>query len=114
MHRRRWDRRRSVRASRSGGPMRRVVEDAIAPPVYGAVDLVVIMAPAVAVKLAADRGGMGGTDGLDLLGASLALGVVHAVIAALRLRSEERTAVRRADMWIAAFDALVVLTLAAT
>jgi hypothetical protein len=30
------------------------------------------------------------------------------------LRSEERTAVRRADMWIAAFDALVVLMLAAT
>ena len=73
-----------------------------------------ILAPALAVKLASDRGGMGDTKGLDLLIASTVLGVAHALVAGSRLRSEERTAVRRADMWIAAVDALVVLTLAAT
>jgi hypothetical protein len=57
---------------------------------------------------------MGDTDGLDLVVASAILGTVHAVIAGARLRSEERTVVRRPDMWIAAVDALVVLTVAAT
>lgn len=94
--------------------MRREVVDAVAPPVYAAIDFLVVLAPALAVKVAADRGGMGDTQGLDLLVASGALGVVHAVIAGARLRSEERTVVRRPDMWIAAVDALVVLTLAAT
>lgn len=94
--------------------MRREVADAVAPPVYATIDLLVILAPALAVKLASDRGGMGDTKGLDLLIASLVLGGAHAVVAGARLRAEERTAVRRADMWIAAFDALVVLTVAAT
>jgi hypothetical protein len=94
--------------------MRRRVVDALAPPLYGAVDFLVILAPALAVKVASDRGGMGDTDGLDLLMASAALGAVHALIAGARLRSEERTVVRRPDMWIAAADALVVLMLGAT
>ena len=94
--------------------MRREVVDAVAPPAYAAVDLLVIMAPALAVKLAADNGGMGDTKGLDLVVASAILGAGHAVVAGARLRSEERTAVRRPDMWIAATDALVVLMLAAT
>ena len=94
--------------------MRRQLADAIAPPVYGAVDFLVIVAPALVVKIASDRGGMGDTKGLDLVVASSLLGAAHAVVAALRLRSEERTAIRRADMWIAAVDALVVLTFAAT
>jgi len=92
----------------------RAVLDIIAPPIYGAVDFLVILAPALAIKLASDRGGMGDTEGLDLVIASAMLGAVHAVVAGARLRSEERTAVRRADMWIAAVDALVVLALAAT
>jgi hypothetical protein len=94
--------------------MRRQLADAIAPPIYAAVDFLVILAPAIAMKLAADRGGMGDTKGLDLVVASAVLGAAHAVVAGRRLRSEERTAVRRADMWIAAVDALVVLALAAT
>jgi hypothetical protein len=94
--------------------MRRQVVDVVAPPIYGAIDFMVILAPALAVKVASDRGGMGDTDGLDLVVASGVLGAVHAVVAWARLRSEERTVVRRADMWIAATDALVVLTLAAT
>ena len=94
--------------------MRRELVDKIAPPIYGAVDFGVILTPALALKIASDRGGMGDADGLDLVIASTILGTVHAVIAWSRLRSEERIAVRRADMWIAAIDALVVLALAAT
>ena len=94
--------------------MRRQLVDAVAPPVYATVDFLVIVAPAVAVKLAADQGGMGDTEGIDLLVTSTVLGAVHAVVAGARLRSEERTAIRRADMWIAAVDALVVLAIAAT
>jgi hypothetical protein len=94
--------------------MRRQVVDRIAPPIYGAIDFAVIMTPAFAMKVASDRGGMGDADGLDLLIASGLLGVVHAGIASARLHHEEHTAVRRADMWIAAVDALVVLALAAT
>ena len=94
--------------------MRRQLVDAVAPRVYALTDFAVILAPALAVKIAADRGGMGDTKGFDLVVASAILGVVHARIAGSRLQHEERTAVRRADMWIAATNALVVLTLAAT
>jgi hypothetical protein len=94
--------------------MRRQVVDAVAPPIYGVIDFLVIVAPAFAVKLASDRGGMGDTEGLDVVAASVVLGAAHGVIAGSRLRAEERTAVRRADMWIAAVDALVVLALGAT
>jgi hypothetical protein len=81
---------------------------------YAIVDWLVIMAPSLAVKLAADRGGLGDSKGLDLIFASLAIATPHAVIAARRLRYEERTAVWRADIWIAAIDALVVLALSTT
>ena len=94
--------------------MRQETVDRVAAVIYGAVDLLVILAPAVALKLAADRGGMGDLNGMDLVLASAVLGVAHALVAGSRLRSEERMAVRRADMWIAAADALVVLTVAAT
>jgi len=82
--------------------------------VYGVIDLLVILAPAVTVKFASDRGGLGDTNGVDLLLASMVIGGLHATIASSRLHSEERIALRRADMWIAAADALVVLTLAAS
>ena len=94
--------------------MRREAFDRVAPVVYAAVDLVVIMAPALAIKIASDRGGMGGSKDMDLVMTSAVLGLCHAVVAWSRLRSEERIALRRADMWIAAFDALVVLMLGAT
>ena len=94
--------------------MRRERLDAVIAPIYAAIDAIVIIAPAMTVKLASDRGGMGDTDGLDLLVASAILGAIHAVIAWARLRSEERTAIRRLDMWIAAVNALVVLAIAAT
>jgi hypothetical protein len=94
--------------------VRRELVDQVAPPIYGAVDLLVIVGPAVAVMVAADRGGIGDTQGLDLVVASTLIGCIHAVVAGRRLASEERVAVRRADMWIAAVDALVVLALGAT
>jgi hypothetical protein len=94
--------------------MSRELVDRVAPPVYAAIDFLVIVAPAVAVKLAADRGGTGDSEGVELIVASAVLGAVHAVFAWARLRSEERVAVRRADMWIASIDALVVLALGAT
>ena len=94
--------------------MRRRVSDEIGPPIYAAIDFIVILTPALAVKLASDRGGMGDAEGMDLIVASTVLGAVHAVLAWARLRSEERIALRRADMWIAAVDALVVLALGAT
>lgn len=88
--------------------------DAIAPPLYAAVDFAVIVAPALVFKLASDRGGLGDAKGLDLIVASAVIGAIHAVIAGARLHSEEHIAIRRADMWIAAVDALVVLAIAAT
>lgn len=94
--------------------MRRQLVDEIAPPMYAAIDFIVILTPALAVKLASDRGGMGDAEGLDLIVASTVVGLAHGVLAWARLRTEERIAVRRADMWIAAIDALVVLALGAT
>jgi hypothetical protein len=82
--------------------------------VYALVDWLVIMAPSLAIKVAADRGGMGTSTGLDLIIASAVVATPHALIAARRLRAEERLAVRRTDVWIAAVDALVVLALATT
>jgi hypothetical protein len=82
--------------------------------VYAVIDWIVIMAPSLAVKLAAQRGGMGSNEGLDLVVASAVIATPHAVIAARRLRVEQRTAVRRLDTWIASIDALVVLALATT
>jgi len=82
--------------------------------VYAILDWLVIMAPALAIELAADRGGIGGTEGLDLLLASAVIATPHAIVAARRLRDEERIAVRGADVWIASLDALVVLALSTT
>lgn len=88
--------------------------EAVGVVVYALVDWLVIMAPALSIELAANRGGIGETQGLDLLVASLVIATVHAGAAARRLRFEERTAERRADTWIANIDALVVLTLSTT
>jgi hypothetical protein len=82
--------------------------------VYAFVDWLVIMAPALAIQLSADRGGVGDIEGLDLLLASMLIATLHAVVAARRLRDEERIAVRGADVWIASLDALVVLALSTT
>ena len=94
--------------------MRRHLVDHVAPPIYAAVDFAAIMAPALYLKVAADRGGLDDDKGVDLLVASAVIGTAHALLAWWRLRSEERVALRRFDLWIAAVDALVVLALGAT
>ena len=90
------------------------VAEAVGVVVYALVDWLVIMAPALAIQLAADRGGIGDTRDLDLTFASAVIATGHALLAARRLRYEERTAHRRADVWIANIDALVVLALTTT
>ena len=94
--------------------MNRATVERAAVVLYALVDWLVIMAPSLAVKLAADRGGMGDSRGLDLVVASLLVAVPHAAVAASRLRYEEAAARSRLDVWIAAVDALVVLALATT
>ena len=81
---------------------------------YALVDFAVIMAPSVVLSTSAYRSGVSGSPGLDLVLASAAVGVVHAIIAWSRLREETRTAARRLDVWIASFDALVVLAVGVT
>jgi hypothetical protein len=80
---------------------------------YAAACFIVVLAPAVAVRWTSSSLDIE-PAGLDLVVASAIIGGGHAVIAWLRLRCEERTAVRRLDMWIAALNALVVLALGAT
>ena len=86
----------------------------IAAAAYASVDLAVIMAPSIVLSTSAYRSGVSGSPGLDLVLASAAIGVPHAVIAWSRLREETRTAARRLDVWIASFDALVVLAVGVT
>jgi hypothetical protein len=81
---------------------------------YAASCFAVVLAPAVAVRWATLHGGMGDLDGVDLLIASACVGGGHAIVAYTRLRDEERTALRRLDMWIASLNALVILALGAT
>jgi peptidoglycan biosynthesis protein MviN/MurJ (putative lipid II flippase) len=50
----------------------------------------------------------------DILIASVVVGLVHAVLAWYRLRDKEQTRQRRAHVWIASLDALVVLALSAS
>ena len=88
--------------------------DSVFPPIYAAVCVAVVMAPAVAIAVASTRGGMGDAKSVDLLLASAVVGAAMGVFSWSRLRAEERVAVRRGDVWIAALDSLAVLTLGAT
>ena len=76
--------------------MNRTVVDRWAPPVYAALNFAVIIAPAVAVAAAANRGGMGSFgDGRDLLAGSVVLASIHAAVAWRRLTDEERVELER-------------------
>ncbi len=77
-------------------------------------DTAVVMAPAAVLTLTAHKGGLPTTEGLDLLAASAVVGLVHGRVVWNRLRDEVTHAHRLADVWIAAFDSLVVLALGAT
>jgi hypothetical protein len=94
--------------------VRRQTVDRILPVAYALTAFAVVMAPSVAVWLAASRGGMGRGSGLDLVLASVLIGGWTAALGWRRLRDEERVAVRRGDIWIAALNALVVLAFGAT
>lgn len=72
------------------------------------------MAPSVVLAATAEKGGVTGLHGVDLVLASLGVGVCHAAVAFSRLLRETRLALRPLEVWIAAFDALVVLSLGAT
>ena len=81
---------------------------------YALADVAVIMAPSVVLSSSAYRSGVSGSPGLDLVLASALVGSGHAVVAWARLRAEVRVAARRLDVWIASFDALVVLAVGVT
>src|SRR5215216_1436640 len=92
---------------------RRAVDELVAI-LYALACLAAVLAPAVAVHLTATQGGMGDLEGADLLIASASVGTAYAIVAWARLRAEEHTVLRRVDMWIAAGNGLVILTLGAT
>jgi peptidoglycan biosynthesis protein MviN/MurJ (putative lipid II flippase) len=72
-----------------------------------------VLAPAIAVRSEVLNAGIGSMDD-DVLAASAVAGTVEMVVAWRRLRSQERTATRRLHVWIASFNALVVLALTAS
>jgi hypothetical protein len=75
--------------------------------------LVIVLAPAVAVRSEEVlNAGVGSLDD-DILAASAAMGAVYVVLAWRRLRDEQRIAARRLHVWIASLNALVVLALSA-
>ena len=81
---------------------------------YALADVAVIMAPSVVLSSSGYRAGVSGSPGLDLVLASALVGAGHAVVAWARLRAEVRVAARRLDVWIASFNALVVLAVGVT
>lgn len=83
-------------------------------PVFAALHVVVMTAPAAVLAAVADKGGLSALHGLDLLAASLAIGGAHAVIVWRRLRAELREGIAFRNASIAAFDALVVLAIMTT
>lgn len=81
---------------------------------YAAVVLGVVLAPAL-LLLTADRGGTAFTlQALDLLAASAVVGLPYAIVAQRRLRRQSTVTRGRTDVWLAAVQGLVVLSLAAS
>lgn len=72
-----------------------------------------LVAPAAILAGAADKGGVAGLHGYDLLGVSTALGLAHAAVVWSRLRRAEREA-GLTNAVLAAFDGLLVVALMAT
>lgn len=81
---------------------------------FAAMHLVVLVTPALVIAAAADKGGLAGSHGVDLVIASTVIGGIHALVVWRRLRFELRHGVAFANACIAAFDALVVLAAVAT
>lgn len=72
-----------------------------------------LVAPAAVLAGTADKGGVAGLHGYDLLAVSTALGIAHAVVVWSRLRRAEREA-GLTNALLAAFDSLLVVALLAT
>lgn len=92
---------------------RRAVDQVVAA-VYATACFGAVLAPALAVRWAVFRSDIVGVAGRDVVAASVVVGAGHALVAWVRLRCEERTAVRRSHIWIASLNALVVLALSAS
>lgn len=72
------------------------------------------MAPSVVLASTADKGGIGGLHGLDLLLASAVVATLHGAAVFTRLTHRRNSHERRLDAWIATFDGIVVLALSST
>ncbi len=81
---------------------------------YGIAVLAVVLAPAVVVQSAGNRGGAGTVATTDLLLISAAAGTVGAVLAWRAVSGTRSGGRAAADRWIAALSALAVLATGAT
>jgi uncharacterized membrane protein YidH (DUF202 family) len=87
--------------------------DAVVAAGFALAGFAVLLAPAISMRWGGLDAGVGSLDE-DILGASLVMGAVHLVAVATRRRYERRTAPRRAHVWIASLNALVMLGLSAS
>ncbi|GAB3348967.1 hypothetical protein [Modestobacter lapidis] len=81
---------------------------------YSLLVLAAVVAPAVVLESAGDRGGVRGAVGADLIGVSAAVGVPAAVLAWRGVRRTTRAGRSRTDVWIAASCGLVTVAVAAS
>ena len=92
--------------------MRRRVE-VLAAVLLALAHLAALLAPAVILAVTADKGGLPGLGGYDLLVASSGLGLVHAGVVGVRLRRAQRT-VGLTNALLAGVDGLLVVALLAS
>ncbi|SOC50052.1 hypothetical protein SAMN05660748_2790 [Blastococcus aggregatus] len=81
---------------------------------YSALVLGAVVAPALVLEHAGDRGGLGASDGADLIGASMAVGVPAAALAWRRMRPSAWRSGSRTDVGIAGLISFSVLAAAAS
>lgn len=81
---------------------------------FALLDFSVIVAPSLVLAGAAQKGGLAGAHGLDLLVVGALLGSFHAALVWNRLRHQLLHHARTADVLIATLNATVVLALATT
>lgn len=81
---------------------------------FALADAAVLMAPSVVLASTADKGGIGGLHGFDLLLASAVVATLHGALVFTRLSRRRGAAARHLDLWIATFDGIVVLALSST
>ena len=81
---------------------------------FALLDLAIIVAPSLVLAGAAEKGGLIGLHGLDLVVASSVLGSAHAALVWARLRRQLLQNSQMADVLIATLNATVVVALATT